>query len=66
MLSRRDLLKTGGALIVGFTFDAALPRWTWAQTPSTGGDAHLLAALKPEISADGLRITAKSSDIILL
>ena len=36
ILSRRDLLKTGGVLIVGFAFDAALPRWTWAQTPAAG------------------------------
>ena len=33
MLSRRDLLKTGG-VDRGFTSDAALPRWTWAQTLS--------------------------------
>src|SRR6266849_1155518 len=39
ILSRRDLLKTGGALVVGFAFDAALPRWTWAQTPAAGGNA---------------------------
>src|SRR2546427_662783 len=39
ILSRRDLLKTGGALIVGFAFDAALPRWTRAQTPAAGGNA---------------------------
>src|SRR6266849_343794 len=39
ILSRRDLLKTGGALIVGFAFDAALPRWTCAQTPAAGGNA---------------------------
>src|SRR2546425_12137129 len=37
--SRRDLLKTGGALIVSFAFDAALPRWTRAQTPAAGGNA---------------------------
>src|SRR5712691_8345316 len=39
ILSRRDLLKTGGALIVGFAFDAALPRGTRAQTPAAGGNA---------------------------
>src|SRR6267143_42140 len=39
ILSRRDLLKTGGVLVVGFAFDAALPRWTWAQTPAAGGNA---------------------------
>src|SRR5947207_6056574 len=39
ILSRRDLLKTGGALVVGFAFDAALPRWTRAQTPAAGGSA---------------------------
>ena len=39
ILSRRDLLKTGGALIVGFAFDAALPRWARAQTPAAGGNA---------------------------
>ena len=39
ILSRRNLLKTGGALIVGFAFDAALPRWTRAQTPAAGGNA---------------------------
>jgi nicotinate dehydrogenase subunit B len=33
-LTRRDLLKGGGALVVSFVFDAALPRWARAQTPS--------------------------------
>ena len=33
-LSRRDLLKAGGALVVSFTFDAAIPRWARAQTQS--------------------------------
>jgi nicotinate dehydrogenase subunit B len=33
-LSRRDLLKTGGALVVGFAFDAAVPPWMHAQTLS--------------------------------
>jgi CO/xanthine dehydrogenase Mo-binding subunit len=33
MRSRRDLLKAGGALVVSFAFDAALPRWLHAQTP---------------------------------
>src|SRR6266849_3614606 len=34
--SRRDLLKAGGALIVGFAFDATLPRLARAQMPATG------------------------------
>src|SRR5256885_8949121 len=40
MLSRRDLLKAGGALIVTFGFEAALPRSARAQT-------SLLATGKP-------------------
>jgi len=40
MLSRRDLLKAGGALIVTFGVDAMMPRWTHAQTA-------LLASGKP-------------------
>ena len=35
-LSRRDLLKAGGAVIVSFAFDAALPGWARAQTPAAG------------------------------
>ncbi len=34
--SRRTLLKAGGAVIVSFAFDAALPRWARAQTPAAG------------------------------
>ena len=39
IVSRRDLLKAGGALIVSFSFDAALPRWARAQTPVLPSDA---------------------------
>src|SRR5918911_594790 len=34
--SRRDLLKAGGALVVSFAVDAAIPRWARAQTQTTG------------------------------
>ncbi len=34
--SRRDVLKLGGALIVSFTVDAALPRGARAQMPAAG------------------------------
>jgi len=34
-ISRRDLLKLGGAVIVSFAFEAALPDWARAQ-PATG------------------------------
>ncbi len=34
MISRRDLLKSGGALIVSFAFDAVPPRSARAQTPA--------------------------------
>ena len=33
-ISRRDLLKAGGALIVSFAFESSLPRWAWAQDGS--------------------------------
>jgi CO/xanthine dehydrogenase Mo-binding subunit len=39
IVSRRDLLKAGGALIVSFSFDAALPRRARAQTPVLPSDA---------------------------
>src|SRR5262252_7731987 len=32
-LSRRDLLKAGGALVVSFTFSSLRPEQLWAQTP---------------------------------
>jgi nicotinate dehydrogenase subunit B len=35
-ISRRDLLKAGGALVVSFTFDAVIPRWARAQTQPDG------------------------------
>ena len=35
-VSRRDLLKAGGAVVVSFAFDAALPRWALAQTLTAG------------------------------
>jgi CO/xanthine dehydrogenase Mo-binding subunit len=34
--SRRDLLKAGGAVIVSFAFDAALPGWARAQAAAPG------------------------------
>jgi CO/xanthine dehydrogenase Mo-binding subunit len=42
-LSRRDLLKTGGALIVAFTFDSGLPKHGFAQNapPMAGVDNFL-------------------------
>src|SRR3989441_10928099 len=39
IVSRRDLLKAGGALNVSFSFDAALPGWARAQTPVLPSDA---------------------------
>src|SRR5579871_1610017 len=36
--SRRDLLKTGGALVVSFTFGAALPKRASAQTPAVNAE----------------------------
>src|SRR5262245_43124886 len=33
ILSRRDLLKAGGAVIVSFTFGSIRPDHLWAQTP---------------------------------
>jgi nicotinate dehydrogenase subunit B len=35
-MKRRDLLKAGGALIVTFACDAALPRWARAQATAAG------------------------------
>jgi CO/xanthine dehydrogenase Mo-binding subunit len=35
-LSRRDVLKAGGALIITFAFDGALPRWARAQAQAPG------------------------------
>ncbi len=37
-ISRRDLLKTGGALVVSFAFGAVLPRRSAAQSPTADGD----------------------------
>jgi len=42
MLSRRELLKVGGALIVTFSSDALLPRWARAQATRSGGDVGKL------------------------
>src|SRR5258706_11698891 len=39
MINRRDLLKTGGALVVGFAFDAALPRSARALALRMGAQA---------------------------
>src|SRR5689334_5508338 len=39
LLQRRDLLKAGGAVIVGFAFDAIAPRWAAASTPQRAGAA---------------------------
>ena len=38
MLQRRDLLKAGGAVIVGFAFDALAPRWA-RSSPQRAGAA---------------------------
>lgn len=35
-VSRRDLLKLGGAVIVSFAFEATLPAWARAQAPAVG------------------------------
>jgi CO/xanthine dehydrogenase Mo-binding subunit len=35
-ISRRDVLKAGGALVVSFAFDAIRPRLAFAQAPATG------------------------------
>jgi nicotinate dehydrogenase subunit B len=37
-VSRRNFIRTGGAVIVSFAFDAMLPKWTFAQgaAPGTG------------------------------
>jgi nicotinate dehydrogenase subunit B len=35
-VSRRDILKLGGAVIVSFAFEATLPAWTRAPTPAAG------------------------------
>ena len=37
-LSRRDLLRTGGALVVSFMCDVALPHRSLAQASGTGAD----------------------------
>src|SRR5438552_26720 len=34
MLSRRDLLKAGGALVIAFAADALVPQWARAQSPA--------------------------------
>ena len=51
-ISRRDLLKAGGALVVSFTFDAAIPRWARAQTqpqdkPLDPSDVDSFLAIHP-------------------
>ena len=43
-MSRRDLLKAGGALIVSFAFESAVPRWARAQG---GGVAETNKPLDP-------------------
>ena len=52
-ISRRDLLKAGGALVVSFTFDAAIPRWARAQTqpqdkPLDPSDVDSFLAIHPD------------------
>src|SRR5437867_11723066 len=37
-ISRRDLLKAGGALVVSFAFDGVLPRQTAGQTSAAASD----------------------------
>src|SRR5205814_8684766 len=37
-ISRRDLLKVGGAVVVTFSANAILPRWTIAQTAKAPAD----------------------------
>jgi nicotinate dehydrogenase subunit B len=35
-VSRRDFLRTGGAVVVGFALGASLPKWAWGQSPALG------------------------------
>jgi len=37
-ISRRAFLHTGGAIVVSFALEAALPKWAVAQNSPTGGD----------------------------
>src|SRR3972149_4660776 len=55
-ISRRDLLKAGGALVVSFAFDPALPRLARGQTQAAGDGQPLdpgRAASFPGIPPDG-------------
>src|SRR5262252_9563536 len=38
VISRRDLLRTGGAVVVSFTLGAVLPQRSRAQEPGAGAD----------------------------
>jgi nicotinate dehydrogenase subunit B len=38
VVSRRDFLRTGGAVVVSFTLNAALPEWAMAQRSAAGAD----------------------------
>ncbi|MBI3402682.1 MAG: xanthine dehydrogenase family protein molybdopterin-binding subunit [Acidobacteria bacterium] len=58
-LSRRHLLKAGGALVVGFVFDAALPRTLTAQ--SRGATTDPSKPLDPAIVDSFLAIHADGS-----
>ena len=58
-ISRRDFLKTGGAVVVGFSFGAALPQIGAAQSPAAGGDPA--KSLDPKDADSFLAIHADGS-----
>jgi nicotinate dehydrogenase subunit B len=58
-ISRRDLLKTSGALVVSFAFGSLLPRLSAAQTPGANGD--LGKPLDPKVIDSFIAIQADGS-----